>query len=382
MVWEIFNLGYTALNANQYALNIVGHNIANADTEGYTRQRAEFVTSTPQYSVPGMIGTGVLINKIIRVNDAFTQLQLQIETRDLGNSTIKREILQQLENIFNEPSDTGLQSRINEFFSAWHTLADNPEDYGTRTLVVEKANSLTSTLNSMARQLAAIKNQIDESISLKIDRINEITTEIADLNDQISKIEVGGVQNANDFRDSRDLLVLELNRILDVRVRENVSSAILVETQGGVLVSGVHNLRLTTGIDENGYIVPVFEQGGARVFPESGELNGLLEVRDDVINDYLSRLDSLANTMVENVNRIHSRGAPLEMFTRVVAENGAVSSAQTLNTLDWDFAPTTGSFSISVFDSNGLNTDVQTISINPTSDTLEDVRDAINAAFP
>ena len=127
MVWEIFNLGYTALNANQYALNIVGHNIANADTEGYTRQRAEFVTSTPQYSVPGMIGTGVLINKIIRVNDAFTQLQLQIETRDLGNSTIKREILQQLENIFNEPSDTGLQSRINEFFSAWHTLADNPE---------------------------------------------------------------------------------------------------------------------------------------------------------------------------------------------------------------------------------------------------------------
>ena len=381
MVLENFNLGLTAIQANQLALNIVSHNIANVNTPGYTRQRAEFITSQPQNATPGQLGTGVLVEEIIRINDEFTQLQLNVENRSLGEYTVRREILQQLENIFNEPTDTGLQKSLNEFFSAWQSLADSPEDIASRVLVVEKGKTLARILNSMATQLNALKSQIDDSVEMKVDKVNEITSQIAELNDQIAKIEVGGIQNANDLRDKRDELLLELNQILEVSVHETQDNTLIVEARGGVLVAGVYNIEIDAAVDSDGYLVPVDKESGARIYPQSGELQGYLDVREDVIDDALDALNSIAETLVEYVNRVHTRGAPLEQFTEVTSETSLVSSGQALNTLDWDFEPQNGSFTISAYDSNGVFSEQHTISINPGSDTLEDIRDRINTAF-
>jgi flagellar hook-associated protein 1 len=382
MVLENLNLGLTALRASQLAMDIIGHNIANVNTPGYTRQRADLVTSQPQFHYPGQLGTGVMVEQIVRLNDSFTQLQLENENSNLSKYTIQRQIYDELEGIFNEPSDLGLQKTLSDFFAAWQTLASNPEDYGARAVVVERARGLATFINSMNTQLSAIKSQIDDSISLEIGNINELTSEIAKLNDNISKAESGGIQNANDLRDRRDYLVIELNKIIDVRVRENENKTLLIETNGAVLVAGVYSYDLTTGVDESGHIVPVASGSGAQVVPEGGKLKGYLDVRDSAVDDIITKLNDMAKSLVEEVNRVHSQGTPLVMQTRVVSEKGLVSSGQNLNSLDWDFAPKNGSFYISVFDSNGSLSDLQEITVDPFADTLEDIRDRINAAFP
>ncbi len=380
MVLENFNIALTALQSNQLALNVISHNIANVNTPGYSRQRVEIATRFPQNHRPGQVGTGVSIESIERVFDEFTQLQLNVENRNMGEYTVERQILQQLENIFNEPSETGLQKALSEFFSAWQTLSNDPEDYSSRVVVVEKGRTLARVIKSLAEQLNALKNEIDESIKLKADEINQITEQIADLNDQIAKVEVGDVQNANDLRDKRDELVLKLNKILSVETHETQDNTILVETRGGVLVSGVYNIEVGTTTDENGHLVPVIEESNDRIFPQGGELKGYLDVRDNTIDDILDSLDDFAYSLIENVNRIHSQGTPLEQFTSVTS-NSLESSGIALDLLDWNFAPKTGSFTISAYDSNGVFSEEHEISISHATDTLEDIRDRINNAF-
>jgi flagellar hook-associated protein 1 len=382
MVLENFNIALTALRANQIGLDITGHNIANVNTPGYVRQRAEFITNYPQDKVPGQLGTGVLVDEIKRLNDSFTQLQLEIESRSMGQFTVEREIMQELENVFSEPSDTGLMKAVSDFFAAWQSLADSPEDFGARSVVVQKSVSLADQINATVRQLNAIKDEIDESVRLKVDEVNRITGEIADLNDQIAKVEVGGVQNANDLRDKRDLLLIELNKIIDIRYTVTQSDVLLVETTGGVLVSGVHNIELSTDVDSNGHLVPVVANSGSQILPAGGELAGYINVRDNILNEYIDKMNTFAQTMIEEVNRMHTRGAPLEQFTRIESATALTSAGIALNDLnDWDYRPKSGSFTISVFDANGTFTEEQTITVDPGADTLTAIVNRINAAF-
>jgi len=226
-------LAKRALYAQQTAINTTGHNVSNANTAGYSRQRVEMVTTPPLEAIgmtrstaKGQLGTGVNVNAIVRLRDRFLDLQYRNENRYLGEWTVKENTYEKLEVIFNEikASDdgfgTGLNRVFNDFWNAWQDLSRDPEKLEAKVAVVHRAVALADTFNSMARQLNTFEADLINNTMKKVDQANSLLSQIAELNQQIVKIHSMG-QNANDLMDRRDVLVDELSGLISIEVQEN-----------------------------------------------------------------------------------------------------------------------------------------------------------------
>jgi len=234
-----------ALYAQQAAMNTAGHNVSNAHTPGYSRQRVEMVT-TPPIEMPGLnrstakgqLGTGVNVDAIRRLRDTFLDLQYRNENQYLGEWEVMQNTYDKLEVIFNEikASDdgfgTGLNRVFNEFWNAWQDLSRDPESLTAKIAVVQRGVALAETFNTMARQLNTFEADLEKQTRAKVDQANVLLGQIAELNQQIVKIHAMG-QNANDLMDRRDLLVDELSKLINIEVNEDAN--------GGyeILLSGV-----------------------------------------------------------------------------------------------------------------------------------------------
>ncbi|MBN2144287.1 MAG: flagellar hook-associated protein FlgK [Candidatus Aureabacteria bacterium] len=385
MSFEQLSLGTEAMRAAQGALGVIGHNIANINTEGYTRQRAVLVTNPPQDYSPGQRGTGVHIDAIKRLTDEFTRLQIEEENQKAGQYEIYTKLMEQIEQVLNEPTDTGLQTAISDFFNSFHTLANTPEDYGARSVVLGKAQGLVTKLNSLSRQMQAIQNEVDQVIRIKVDEINSLTERIAVLNDKIASVEAGGIQNANDLRDSRELLVKQLNKILDVTSFEDENKNLLIEAQGAVLVAGTRSIPLSAVSDANGHLVPANANSGVPIVVTGGELKGLLDARDTMIGQTLDKLDTLASTLIEEVNRLHTQGTTLSGHLTaqgdvVVSQPAVIMALLTDN--DVTYPVQAGTFYITTYDQvTGAVVDEQAITVDPATQSLNDIINSVTLAF-
>ncbi|OUM88837.1 MAG: flagellar hook-associated protein FlgK [Bacillus thermozeamaize] len=224
-----------ALYAQQAAMNTAGHNVSNAHTPGYSRQRVEMVT-TPPIEMPGLnrstakgqLGTGVNVDAIRRLRDTFLDLQYRNENQYLGEWEVMQNTYDKLEVIFNEikASDdgfgTGLNRVFNEFWNAWQDLSRDPESLTAKIAVVQRGVALAETFNTMARQLNTFEADLEKQTRAKVDQANVLLGQIAELNQQIVKIHAMG-QNANDLMDRRDLLVDELSKLINIEVNEDAN---------------------------------------------------------------------------------------------------------------------------------------------------------------
>ncbi len=234
-----------ALFANQRALDTTSHNIANADSEGYTRQKASMEATSP-YTKPamnmsgsaGQVGTGVEVDSIERMRDDFIDTQIREETNNKGEWENKSDTLKKLESLYTEPSDSGLRSVFDQFWESLQELSDNPEDRSARTQVMERGVSLTDTVNHMYDQFVNLQEDLDENMSIKVDDINSIANQVADLNEQIQNVELRDNQDANDLRDKRDLLLDELSEYTDFNISEDNLGNARVSIGGTSLVEG------------------------------------------------------------------------------------------------------------------------------------------------
>ncbi|WP_418791024.1 flagellar hook-associated protein FlgK [Phosphitispora sp. TUW77] len=312
-------IGRKALQVQQAALNVTGHNIANANTEGFTRQRA-VMSATKPFAMPsftkpagaGQIGTGVEVQEIRRVRDDFIDLQLRKENNVFSEWEEKLDSLQKLEVVFNEPSESSLRTVLDRFWEAWQDLSLNPELEAVRMTVRESGVALAETFNHLDRQLGELTDDIDDSINIAVDEINNIATQIATLNDQIVSVEVQD-DNANDLRDKRDLLVDELSKSIQVSVREDEYGSLKVSIGGRALVTGTEVFEISAVADpgNNGYVELQWADGSA-VRVESGELKGMLDTRDTIVPSYQDQLDELARTVVVEMNSVHAAGYGLD----------------------------------------------------------------------
>lgn len=216
------------------ALNTTGHNIANANTEGYTRQRVNMQASLPieaygllKSTVPGQMGTGVEFSSIDRIREMFLDDQYRGENAAFGNWSLQADTLSKLEAIVNEPSDTGIRTVLDNFWKSWSDLSKNPEDPTARKIVVQTAQSLTDAMNYMSTQLNNLERDLTTNIDVKAKEAQGYLTAIADLNKSIYKIEGMG-DHANDLRDQRDLMADKLSKIANITV---------VETEAGYNIS-------------------------------------------------------------------------------------------------------------------------------------------------
>ncbi len=310
---RILGIARRALNAHQAAMNSYGNNIANVNTEGYSRQRVTLKTTTPLRTPQGFLGSGVSVDSVERIRSTLVDQQLMGERPSLNQYEFKNEALQFIEGIFNEPSDFGINRNLEDFFNSFHDLANDPESTAARTVVRQKGVALANNFNRIDRQLRSYQKQLNAELSQNVDEVNRITSQIARLNKNIVNAEVNGHQ-APDLRDQRDLLVDDLSKLVDVRTFENEAGSISVHVAGRTLVvdSYSEKLSLVTQSDAAAGPIVVSEQDGSQVNFTDGKIKGLLDVRDGNIPDYLSQLDQLAVSLATEVNAVHAIGYNLD----------------------------------------------------------------------
>ncbi|OIQ09854.1 flagellar hook-associated protein 1 [Moorella thermoacetica] len=325
-----FNTALRGMQAQQRGIYTTSHNIANANTEGYTRQQV-VLAATPAYPVPAMnrpggqgwqIGTGVDSQETRRLRDEFLDTQIRRETGSLGQWQQIQDVLQQVEVVFNEPSDTGLSTLMSQFWAAWQELSKNAESSPVRTTVVETANALAEAFNHSYQQLTTIQDDIDQSIALKVTEVNSIAQQIADLNGQIKNIVAAGDQ-PNDLMDQRDLLLDRLSKIIDFSVEKNMVTVndeaiadgqikIKLGDQYLVDVNGADSsaVNIVAGTDDANKGKIFWGDSGDEIVPANGEIKGLQKAREDV-QTYLTNLNTLAGELAAAINEQHILGKDL-----------------------------------------------------------------------
>jgi len=313
----ILDIGKRALSVYRLAMNITGHNVANANTPGFSRQRPILATTLPIDYNPGQLGTGVKIAEIQRMRDRFLDLQVREETSSVGQWEKRQKVLGEVETIFNEPSDSSLNNALVEFWNSWQDLANDPENISARVAVREKAEVLCNTFHRLNSKLRRIISDINDSIKGEVEEINSLAQRIAKLNDQIVSIESKG-ENANDLRDQRDLLIDQLSKIANISTVELEDGSATIFMAGNSLVERVNTVTLGITFHSSPYGVVLdvsYGQSGQTLNFTDGELRGLIDLRDKVIPQYLENLDSLASTLIERVNSQHSAGYGLDGST-------------------------------------------------------------------
>lgn len=345
------------LRTQQRAIEVVGHNIANVNTDGYSRQRALMVATDP-YSVPalnreesvGQIGTGVEVSRIQRFSSEYVNSQMRLELpRQYRWQTIEG-AMKQMEVIFREPSDTGLSAALGRLWQAWSDAAAMPEDLAARTAATEAASNLAFSIRDADARLRDLQGDMDLQITQVVERINDIAVEIAAINDPIGKVQAFGDQ-PNDLRDRRDALLDELAQLVDINYFENEDGTITVDIGGHSLVMGDDSSQLVARNDStNGMLTkvvwadsgtPLLVHGialaggldatrGALV---GGQLGGAFFVRDVIVPEHIDELDTLVTGLVEAVNQLHGTGygLPDDSTVPVTARPGSMLANLTLN---------------------------------------------------
>jgi len=319
-IYGILNVAKGALLAQQRAINVTSHNIANVNTPGYSRQRVNMETNIPMSFTPGQIGTGVQAAGIERVYDRFLGLQINAETQNLGKWEAQKGGLEKVEILLNETSEHGLNQAMNEFWNAWNDLVNNPAGQTERMILSAKSDTLAKTFNNIYSSLKQIQTDLDTNIKGSVSEINRIADQIAALNQQIANIEISR-QNANDLRDKRDLLLNELSTMIDTTTSEDSDGKVTVLVNGGrPLVQNETSWHLSTETNSSGLQNIVWLDGAGNSVNitdtiSGGRMKGWLEVRDVVVPGYLNSLDDLANEIRLRVNNLHSSGFGLDGST-------------------------------------------------------------------
>ena len=317
----ILNMAGNALLTHQLAINIAGNNIANVNTPGYSRQRLILATGQPQVSALGLIGHGVEAVQVERAYDRFVGVQINNESQSLGRWQAQQQVLEGVEIIFDESDGFGLSQAISDYFNAWQALSMDPEGEAQRQMVISKGEVLANTFKQKYSAVQSTQRGIDADIKGAVGSINQLTAQIADLNRKIIDTETTG-KPANEYRDQRDLALKELSSLIEISSFEDHNGAVKVSLPGGrTLVDGVTNRDLATRVNPASGLLDVMW-----VSPDSstvditgsisgGKVGGWLEVRDVTLEDYLTRLDDLADAIIQEVNTAHSAGFGLDDST-------------------------------------------------------------------
>jgi flagellar hook-associated protein 1 len=297
------------LEAAQLQIDTTGHNISNANTDGYTRQQAILAASPALSAVsvwgdtlPGQLGSGVDVTGYRRIRDQFNDNSLRSQLGQQAGAEVSQDALQRVELTFPEPGSNGLQSIMTKFWNAWHDVATNPDNAGARAALVKQSQTMASAFNSAASDLQAQRADADTQANSVVDQINSISTEIAKLNDSIKKLSAVG-QTPNDLMDSRDKLIDQMAALGNTTVSYSDDNVATV-TIGGLTVVDPSGATSRSRSDFDG-------QFPSAMSATSGKLGGLLDVYQNVIPGFQSRLDKLAVAIHDDVNAVHAQGFDL-----------------------------------------------------------------------
>lgn len=374
----IYNIGISAIRANQVALQTISNNIANANTDGYHRQRVQFTESNPFRLGQMQLGTGVQVDVIQRLRDALTDNSLTLNLSQNASAQTQLSALQSIEALLN-PTSGSLQDSVAAFFNQAEQLSANPGDGTLRLQFLSAAQDVARSITSFHASLGQLQQQLAGSIQDAVRQVNSLTDQIADLNQQIQTARAAGTEPST-LLDHRDALVQQLAQLVDINPTSLADESSDLVAAGGWLVVGKNSPRLSVQQSADGSLQILFGNGQGPVTPVAGKLAGLLEVNNHLIPQTRSDLQEWTSAFVSGVNSLQATGMGLGGPVSELVGSGAIADPTVpLAQANSLFPIGAGDLYMTVTNAATGSRTTSRISIDPSQDSLQDVISRINS---
>ncbi len=394
---SIFNslyIGYSGLNVAQQGIDTTGHNIANVDSEGYTRQRVVSEAATPVSMLPGQVGNGADVQTVKRVFDNFVFDRYNGLSADKEHSDYEKKTLNELSTYFPEIDGVGVKSDLQEYYNMWQTFSDNPDNNAIKLALVKQTEILSQHITDTQNKVLSLQSQINDELSVNINEVNSLAKELATVNVQIDEAESGDVYPANDLRDRRNVLENSLSKLIGAKVKQGqLESNIQIDSSSNTrtgsytlsvngfnIVDGnsYHPLHINKETNRYGFYDISYERQDGTLIPmaekiDNGKIGSILNLRgasldttddmptDGILQNVVSELDAFAKGLIESSNNLYAQSSTTSMQSNdlnINPENSLLNS--NLNIKE-------GSFNLIVYDvdgnevaSRGINIDIAT----------------------
>ncbi len=404
---SIFNglhIGYSGLSASQLGINTTGHNISNAETEGYTRQRVVQQSTMPLGDViPGAEGNGTQVKEIVRIHDEFVFSRYRSESENKEFTDFTRQTLEELSTYFPEIENVGIKFDMQEYFNLWGDLSITPDNQAVKVALAQQTQILSKDISETRGQIQDLQMTLNDQLKTAVDEINRIGEQIAQLNAAISETEAIEGQHANDLRDQRGVLEIALAQLVDATIFEgNLSSNMPVSREllekGGdyaINIAGFnvvdgktfHPIKVENSDNPYGFYKLSFERQDGVLVPMDEEIQGgrvgaILDLRgsrfdaegnleNGTLQEVINQLDGFALGLIESTNNLYAQGAQEQM------QSDGVSLRSNARLIDSDYNFQLGTFDVVAYDIDGNETARRTINITPTTVMDDTVYDAL-----
>jgi len=393
-----------SLSVSQLGIQIAGQNLDNVGTPGYARSVLQLSTDTSRKLGNGnVIGTGVQISGIVQVIDLFLEERLRGATSDAMASSTQQKYFTQLENLLNATTSRDLSNSILDFFNSIDNILNHPEDVSYRRMAVEQGIKLAEDINSLAGSVVDLQLDINRQIIASGDEVNRLLKEIDELNTSITLLETKQGFDAVGLRDRRLAALSELSNYISIKTNEDPNTGhITIYSGSNILLSAGFRAEVQIGYQssetESGVIMAMLCVG-KEMTPldvRGGSILGLYDAHQNILGGYLDKLDTYAEQLVTEFNRIYSSGQGLTGYTHLTSLYRTEDVDLPIGAASLDFPVVNGGFLLQVYDTQSGATIPHYIEIRvdetvqhnpfslkspqePTGTTFQDLADSINA---
>jgi flagellar hook-associated protein 1 FlgK len=391
-IFNTLNIGYSGLSAAQTAVSTTSHNISNAESEGYTRQRVVTAAATPIFAASGNIGNGTQITDISRIFDNFVYDRYTGISSDKEYSDFTKETFETLSTYFPEIDNVGIKSDLKEYYNMWQTFADNPDNDAIKLALAKQAETLSGSIVATQNKIMDLQSSINDQLYVNVKEVNLLAEELANINKSIDVAEAGGAYTANDLRDKRNYIELSLSKLIGAesnieKIESNIGinsssnegyGSYTLSVNGFNIVDGgsYHPIHISDSNNSNGYYELSYERQDGVLIPinesiSGGRIGAILDLRGDkmtsdssgvptngALQKVIDQMDAFAATLIESTNNIYASSATDRMASNTIG----ISSTQSL--IDSNINIKEGAFDIVIYDIDGNETARRTINID------------------
>ncbi|PHR57878.1 MAG: flagellar hook-associated protein FlgK [Arcobacter sp.] len=393
-IFNGLNIGYSGLSAAQLGINTTGHNISNAETDGYTRQRVVQQSTTPLGSIiPGAQGNGTQVKEIVRIHDEFVYNSYRDASASKEYWDFSRFTLEELSTYFPEIENVGIKYDMQEYFNLWGDLSINPDNQAIKIALAKQTEVLSGDIQQTREQITALQVTLNDQLKTSVDEVNRLSAQIANLNAAITETESIEGQHANDLRDQRGVLEVAVAKLVDASFFEgnlfsNMPADRNVIEKGGDYTMNIAGFNIIDGksfhpiVVENdespgGFYKISYERQDGVLIPMDDEIHGgrmgsILDLRGNnfdsdgnltngQLQEIMNQLDGFATGLIESTNNLYAQGAQAEMLSDSVS----LTPASVLNDSRYNFE--IGDFDVVAYDIDGNEAARRTINITATT---------------
>ena len=360
-LFDALNIASSGLTADQAAINVTGNNIANVGNANYSRETTTTTPAPDTQITPGVfIGQGVDLSSVQRQVDDALNGRLRGATSDSSAAQTTQTWVGQIQSTLGALTGNDLSSNMSTFFTAWSSLASNPTDAGQRQVVLQDGANLSTYVNGLSNQLNGLQTSVNQELPAQVKTANDLATDIAKLNVQITQSQGGTGGTANALQDQRDTDLTQLSQLVNITTADQPNGAVNVYVGSEPLVEGQtnHGLSVANITDASGNVTPtvVFTDTGGTVPATSGVIGSLEGVRSQ-ITSASTQINTIAQNLISAVNQVHASGQGTVGYSTVTSTNAVNDATQPLNSAAAGLTdpPVNGSFVVHVTQSDGTS---------------------------